>query len=141
MRSILLAAATLALAPAAWAQDAANGETVFGRVCAACHVVADADGNLLAGRGRPNQTAPNLYGVVGRAAGAVEDYPRYSDSMIAAGEAGLTWDEEHFVAYSQDPTGFLREYLDDPGARGSMAQRARSPEDAADIFAYLSSLQ
>ncbi|MBF9029282.1 cytochrome C [Rhodobacterales bacterium HKCCE3408] len=140
-KSFLAAAAVLVSAPAAWAQDgdAAAGEAAF-RQCIACHVIADDSGELIAGRGRPNQAAPNLYGVVGRQAGSVEDFPRYGDSLVAAGEAGLMWDEEHFVQYVQDPTGFLREYLDDSSARGAMAFRVRSEEEAHDLWAYLVSV-
>ncbi|RMA42764.1 c-type cytochrome [Rhodophyticola porphyridii] len=141
---ILAAAATLLTAPMAFADshaaapsgDAEAGEAAF-RQCIACHVVVDAEGETLAGRNA--RTGPNLYRISGRTAGTVEDF-RYSGSMVEAGEAGLVWDEETFVAYVQDPTGFLREYLDDSGARGSMSFRVRSEEDAADLYAYLASL-
>ncbi|WP_420863981.1 c-type cytochrome [Algirhabdus cladophorae] len=143
---IALAAATLMAAPAladghavdlTATGDAEAGEKAF-KQCVACHVVADADGNVLAGK--KAKTGPNLYGVVGRAAGAVEDF-KYSKSMIAAGEeAGLIWAEESFVAYVQDPTGFLRIALDDKKARGKMAFKVRKEEDALNLYAYLKSI-
>ena len=116
--------------------DAAAGEGAF-RQCVACHVVATPEGETLAGRRA--QTGPNLYQMVGRTAGTVEGF-RYSDAMVAAGEAGLIWDEASFVAYVQDPTGYLREVLDDSGARGQMAFRVRAEEDAVNLYAYLYSL-
>jgi cytochrome c len=78
--------------------------------------------------------------VAGRSAGSIEDF-RYSGAMTEAGEAGLVWDEESFIAYVQDPTGYLQEYLDDGSARGNMAYKVRNAEDAADLYAYLSSLE
>ena len=117
--------------------DAANGETVFGKRCVTCHVVVNAEGEKLAGRAA--RTGPNLFQVAGHAAGAAEDF-RYGKDLAAAGEAGLTWTEENFVAYVQDPHGFLRSHTGDDGARSKMSFRLKSAEDAADIYAYLVSL-
>ena len=100
-------------------------------------MVVDADGTTLAGRNA--KTGPNLYAISGRTAGTVEDF-RYSKSMVEAGDAGLVWDEEKFVAYVQDPTGFLREYLDNRRARGKMAFKVREEADAVNLYAYLASL-
>lgn len=116
------------------AGDAAAGEDQFNRQCVACHIVADDEGNVLAGRN--SRTGPNLYGVVGRTIGSVEDF-RYGDSIVEIGEAGEVWNEEFFVAYLQDPTGWLRETLDNNRARGKMAYRVRSEDEAVDIYAYL----
>jgi cytochrome c len=135
-----LAATALTAIPmtaAAQSGDAAAGERAF-RGCQACHVVVNDAGDTLAGRNA--RTGPNLYQVAGRTAGTVDGF-RYSSAMVDAGEAGLVWDEESFVAYVQDPTGYLQEYLDDGSARGSMSYRVRSADDAADLYAYLSSLE
>jgi len=137
----LIAAGILAAAPAfseshGASGDAAAGEKAF-RQCVACHVVVNEAGETLAGR--KAKTGPNLYGVAGRAAGAVEDF-RYSKSMKAAGEAGLVWDEAKFAAYVQDPSGFLKEELGDSGARGSMSFKVRKEDDAVNLYAYLASL-
>lgn len=117
--------------------DAAAGETAFGRQCVACHVVVDEAGETLAGRSA--RTGPNLYGVAGGPIGAVEDF-RYSDALLALNEQEATWDEESFVGYVQDPTGWLRETLDDGSARGKMAFRVRDEQDAYDIYAFIASL-
>ena len=82
---------------------------------------------------------PNLYGVAGRVAGTVQDY-KYSDSMVEAGEAGLQWNEGDFTVYAQDPTAFLRSYLDDSKARGKMTFKLRKESDAPDLWAYLVSV-
>ncbi|ARU02886.1 c-type cytochrome [Yoonia vestfoldensis] len=141
MKKFTLAAALAILAAPAFAQDlaptigdAANGEEQFNRQCVACHIVADADGNVLAGRN--SRTGPNQYGLVGRALGSVEDF-NYSDGLVALGEAGEVWNEENFVGYVQDPTGWLREKLEDRRARGKMAYQVRSEQDAYDLYAYL----
>ena len=138
MRSIALSAALLAAPFAAHAQeasgDAAAGEEAFSQ-CISCHVVEDESGEVLAGRGA--KTGPNLYGVAGRQAGIIEGF-RYSDSMVEAGEAGMSWDEANFVPYVQDPTGHLREVTDDRRARGKMTYKVRGgDEEAANLYAYL----
>ena len=140
MRLTLAAGAAMLMAAPALAQDmsgdAAAGEGAFSQ-CQTCHVVVDDAGETLAGRNA--KTGPNLYGIIGRQAGTVEDF-RYGDDLVKAGEQGLVWDEEAFVAYVQDPTGFLRDYLQDPKARGKMTYRVRSEEDAHNLAAYLASL-
>ncbi|MCA1775730.1 MAG: cytochrome C, partial [Loktanella sp.] len=66
---------------------------------------------------------------------------RYSKGLVSAGEEmGMEWNEETFVAYVQDPTGWMRETLDDNRARSKMAYKLRSDEDAADVWAYITSL-
>ncbi|MEX1235958.1 MAG: c-type cytochrome [Roseovarius sp.] len=134
--------ATVLLAAPAFAQDVASGdaeagESIFNQ-CQACHVVENDDGEVLAGRN--GQVGPNLYGISGRTLGSVEGF-RYSKSMAAAGEdEGLEWNEENFVGYVQDPTGWLKEQLDNNRARGNMAYKLRSEEDAANVWAYIVSL-
>ena len=115
--------------------DAAAGENVF-KQCSSCHVIQSGD-EVLAGRGK---TGPNLLGLLGRQAGTVEGF-RYGDSIVAAGEAGLVWDEEQFVTYAADPRKFLQETLDDNKARSKMSFRVRKPEDAADVWAYIVSFE
>lgn len=114
--------------------DAAAGEEQFNRQCVACHVVVNDAGETLAGRNA--RTGPNLWGVVGRQPGTVEDFS-YSDALVAYGETGVVWEADNFIAYIQDPTGFLREALDDRRARGKMAYQVRDPQQAADLHAFL----
>lgn len=113
--------------------DVAAGEKEFNR-CKSCHMIVADDGTEIVKGGR---TGPNLYGVIGRKAGGVEDF-RYGDSLVAAGEAGLVWDEETFVGFIQDPKGFLGEYLNDGGARSKMSFRLRKGME--DVYSYLVSV-
>lgn len=143
MKTFNIAAALTLLAAPAFADghaasgDAAAGEEQFNRQCVSCHVVADADGNVLAGRAA--KTGPNLYGVAGRTPGAVDGF-RYGNSVVEYGETGAQWVEETFVAYVMDPTGYLREALDDNRARAKMSYKVREADDATNIYAFLASL-
>ena len=114
--------------------DAAEGEAQFNRQCVACHVVRNADGEVLAGRNA--KTGPNLYDIAGRTIGSVDGF-RYGDGIVKVGEAGGIWTEDNFVGYVQDPTDWLREKLDDRRARGKMAYKVREEDQAKDIYAYL----
>ena len=85
--------------------------------------------------------------MVGRAAGTVEG-TRYGKSLVAAGEAGLVWDEEQMVAYLLDPKKFLQTYLDDSKARSKMSFKMRADkkngltaeESAAAMVAFLAEI-
>ncbi|WP_299968813.1 cytochrome C [uncultured Roseobacter sp.] len=112
--------------------DAAAGEKTFNQ-CKSCHMIVADDGTEIVKGGR---TGPNLYGVIGRQAG-VADF-RYGDDLVAAGEAGLVWDEANLASYVEDPRAFLREYLDDNGAKSRMAYKLR--KGSADVAAYLASV-
>lgn len=136
-----LAAAFALLAAPAFADghatgDAEAGMKVFNK-CQSCHVVADADGNVLAGK--RGKSGPNLFGLPGRVAGSVEGF-RYKKSIVAAGEAGLMWDEEQFVEYVADPRKYLRTYLDDKRASSGMSFKLGNEEDARNVWALIASL-
>ena len=139
MKSVFaIAAATLIAGPVfadghAASGDAAAGEAVFAK-CAACHVVMNEEGETLAGKRA--KTGPNLYNLAGKPAASNEDF-RYGKDALAAGEAGLVWTEANFVAYVQDPTAFLREFLDNNRARSKMSFKLRGEEDAINLYAYL----
>lgn len=139
MRALILAAATILFAPMAMAQDgdATLGAVLFDRQCVSCHVIADDDGAVLAGRNA--QTGPNLYGVTLRGVAQAPDY-RYGEALAAVGINGAAWSQDAFIAYVQDPTDWLRARLEDRRARSKMAFKVRSADDALHIFAYLDSL-
>lgn len=126
----LTAAALLATSAAATAGDAAAGEKDF-RKCKSCHIIASADDTIVKG----GKTGPNLYGVIGRAAGS-EDGFKYGASLVAAGEAGLVWDEENLATYVADPKAFLSDYLGE-AAKSKMTFKMKGGEDVA---AYLASV-
>ncbi|MGY3437871.1 MULTISPECIES: c-type cytochrome [unclassified Marinovum] len=116
--------------------DAASGEKAF-RKCQACHVVMDDGGEVLAGK--KAKTGPNLYGVVGRTAGTVEGF-NYGPDMVAAGAAGMVFDEAQFVAYVMDPKGAVQEATGDGSARSKMSYRVRKEDEAKDLYAFFKSL-
>jgi cytochrome c len=133
MRFLSLLPLAAILAAPAYAGDPAAGERLW-RQCQACHMIVDDAGNEIARGGR---TGPNLYGVIGRPAGAIDGF-RYSGDMADAAAAGLVWDAENFAAYVANPTAFLRDFLSRPSARGAMAFQLRS--GAEDMYAYLESV-
>ena len=119
-RRVLLGAALVVVGAAPSAgQDIAAGEKLFGR-CKACHAV---------GEGATNKVGPQLNGVVGRKAGALEDF-KYSNAMTEAGEGGLVWSDETLAAYLADPRGFVK------GNRMAFAG-LKKEEDLANVIAYL----
>ena len=139
MKFIGLGAAMTLLAASAFADshaagDAANGEVVFGRQCVSCHVIANADGDVLAGRNA--KVGPNLFGLIGRQPGTYPEF-NYGEDIVAYGETGAVWGEENFLEYAENPTEFLREELDNQRARSKMAFQMRKETDAADVYAYL----
>ena len=120
-KAFWIAATALAVAasPAARAQDAENGETVF-RQCRACHQV---------GPGAKNLVGPQLNGIIGRKAGTVDGF-NYSQANKDAGAKGLVWTEEILLKYLENPLTFM------PGTK--MAYAGLKDEDARkDLIAYL----
>ncbi len=129
----VIATLTIALgAPAFAGGDVAAGQKVFNK-CKSCHTISNGDEVIVKG----GKTGPNLYGVIGRQAGTYEGFPYY-DSIIAAGRAGLVWDEEKIARWVQNPKAFLRDYLDNPKAHSAMTFRVR--KGGADVAAYLASI-
>jgi cytochrome c len=98
------------------AADLANGEAKFA-LCASCHTITP---------GGPNMTGPNLFGVVGRKAGAHPDF-NYSDPVK---NAGFTWDAAHLETWLTDPRAML------PGTKMSFVG-LKDPKDRTDVIAYL----
>ena len=113
----LAAVAVLTLAGAAHAEgDAAKGERVFNK-CKSCHTLE---------QGGKNKQGPNLFGFLGRAAGAVERF-KYSKAML---ESGIVWDEETLDAYLEKPKDLVpRTKMSFPGLR--------KEQQRADLIAYL----
>lgn len=97
----------------------AAGKSAYA-ICSGCHVV-DADAASTAG--------PNLYAVLGRAAGVREDFT-YSEALKSS---GITWSEAELDAYIADPAGKL------PGTT-MVAGAVQDAEQRAAIITYLKSL-
>ncbi len=114
--------------------DAEAGAKVFNK-CKSCHTIADAEGNKIVKGGR---TGPNLYGVFNRVAGS-SDF-KYGKSIVAAGEAGVAWNEENFISFVADPKKFLAEATGDTRAKSKMSFKLKKEQDAANVWAYLVSV-
>lgn len=109
--------ALLASLPAPYnTADLENGRRKFG-MCRSCHTIAPGGANL---------TGPNLHGVFGRKAGALETY-NYSDVVKTA---GFVWDAEHLDKWLAEPRTFL------PGTKMSFAG-LKNEKDRVDLIAYL----
>ncbi|CCF20335.1 Sulfur dehydrogenase sub-unit SoxD precursor; hybrid diheme c-type cytochrome, iron-binding [Pseudorhizobium banfieldiae] len=114
-----LGLAAFAGATSALADDPEAGKKVFAK-CAACHAV---------GEGAKNRVGPHLNGVVGRKAGALEDY-KYSKAMTEAGAGGLAWDEDNLTAFLANPRGVVK------GTKMAFAG-LKSEDDLSNVIAYL----
>ncbi|WP_323008166.1 cytochrome C [Pseudorhodobacter sp.] len=131
--SLIATAALLALTAPAFAGDAVKGEKEF-KKCKACHEIVADDGTAIVKGGK---TGPNLYGIIGRHAGAVEGF-KYSDVMREAGEKGLIWEEDVMAEYLPDPTKFLEDFSGDPKGKSLMTFKLKKGGD--DVAAYLASV-
>ncbi|QUL37998.1 cytochrome c family protein [Erythrobacter sp. JK5] len=70
----------------------AAGEAAFA-VCSGCHV---------AEAGEPSMAGPNLYGVFGRKAGALDDFA-YSDALASS---DIVWDNATLDRFLANPSGY-----------------------------------
>ena len=89
MSVVLTFAATVALAQSG---DATRGERLFNQQCKACHTVE---------KGGRNGIGPNLFGMFGQKAGAVEGFS-FSEAMQ---KSGIVWDDKTMAEYLKDPKG------------------------------------
>jgi len=107
------------LAPAARAQETEAGKRVYNQ-CRACHSIE---------AGGRNGVGPNLHGVFGRKAGAVEGF-RYSQNLKEQAAAGLTCDEPTLRAYLANPKTVL--------PQGAMSYAGlRNEQQLNDLITYL----
>ena len=84
------------------------------------------------------KVGPNLYGVIGRPVASYPDF-KYGDGILAAGAAGLIWDEAMVAAYLVDPTKWLQANSGDPKAKSKMAFKLATGGE--DVAAYLASVK
>ncbi|MCI2398121.1 c-type cytochrome [Aliiroseovarius subalbicans] len=91
----LVAATTASTASANEFGDAEAGLKIFNE-CKACHSV---------GTGAKNRVGPQLNGIFGRRAGAVDGF-KYSKGLARMGKDGLLWDFDKLDRYVQNPKAF-----------------------------------
>ena len=97
--------------------DAARGERQFAK-CSGCHTIA---------QGGPNQTGPNLWGVMGEQVATGHGGYAFSDAL--RGKGG-TWDWDTMSAWLTSPRAFA------PGTRMTFGGLA-NPQERADLLLYL----
>ena len=98
--------------------DLGHGEKVF-KKCSACHMIAS---------GGKNMIGPNLWSVIGRTAGSVNDY-KYSKAMIAYGKE---WTFEEMNSYLIKPQAYVK------GTKMAFAG-LRKEKDRASVILYMNS--
>lgn len=118
MRKCLLAAAlVIASTGTGLAQDASAGQTVFKRMCFACHD---------AGPGAKVKLGPPLNGLDGRAAGTMPGF-NYSEANKTS---GITWNETTFAEYIKSPMQRM------PGTRMAFAG-LKDEKQIGDLWTFL----
>ena len=119
--SVWLASSTVSLAQSA--TDLVKAENQFKRSCGVCHAVDD---------GAAQRQGPNLATVMGRTAGSLAEFQKYSDALKAAGAGGLVWTPQTLDPWLAN----ARKYI----PKTKMFYRQRNPERRALVIAYLESL-
>src|SRR5947209_6580817 len=117
MQTWLVAAIIPLTLSAAIAQgDAQHGQRLF-QNCAPCHSL-EPDKNL---------TGPSLSGVVGRKAGTLSSFGRYSDAIKSS---AVTWDDKTLDAWLADPQHLI------PGNEMTFPG-IKNPQQRADLIVFL----
>jgi cytochrome c len=114
---ITAALGVLAAAPT-MAGDIKAGEKVF-KKCKACHVVDK----------EKNKTGPHLVNIMGRTAGSLESYKKYSKAMK---ESGIVWNEETLDGYLENPKKYIK------GTKMAFGG-IKKEKDRENVIAYLKS--
>ena len=117
---VTIMAGFLVVASPVQAGDIDAGAKVF-KKCKACHW-ADKE---------KNKTGPHLVGIIGRTAGSLESYKKYSKAMKAS---GIFWDETTLTDYLRAPKKYLK------GTKMAFAG-LKKDADIETVIAYLKAQQ
>lgn len=112
----------LLAAPAAFSADATKGKVVFDARCGICHSATAAPGGAVAG--------PNIFGIMGRKAAAVEGFSFYTPALK---NSGITWNEKIMDEFLANPMAKV------PGT--TMVIALPDPRVRTDVIAYLKTLK
>lgn len=115
---VVIGFSTIVLSSPSFAQhgDAARGQRDF-RMCALCHSL-EADRNM---------TGPSLAGLLGRRAGSLPSFERYSDALKSS---GIIWDDRSLDGWLTDPEGMVPD-------NEMPFNGIKSPQARADLLAFL----
>ena len=87
--------------PPDWGTELAKANVAAGAAvsqnCASCHNIAN---------GGPNQTGPNLWGVIGRKPGSHDGFA-YSQAMTDFGGKTPVWDYQHVYEFLSGPQAYI----------------------------------
>jgi cytochrome c len=117
---VTIMAGFLVVASPVQAGDIDAGAKVF-KKCKACHW-ADKE---------KNKTGPHLVGIIGRTAGSLESYKKYSKAMKAS---GIVWDETTLTDYLRAPKKYLK------GTKMAFAG-LKKDADIENVISYLKAQQ
>lgn len=120
-KSLMIATAAVLAMGGFTATDAVAGAE---SKCKTCHTFD---------KGGSNRMGPNLFGIVGRKAGSLDDY-KYGPYLK---NADFTWDEERLKAWIKDSAGVAKA----EGKRTKMPTQRVKGEKADEIIAFLNSLK
>jgi cytochrome c len=103
--------------PVAFAQPQklSRDEALFRNHCVGCHSI------------RCNRNGPKLLDLIGRRAGAVEDFGYYSAELK---ESGIVWSEERLSEFLSNPGKLV------PGTRMTTVS-IKDPKDRRDIIGFI----
>ena len=108
--------AALAFAGVACPQEISRGEVAFRAHCIGCHSIAC------------NRGGPKLQDILGRRAGSVADFKRYTRALQ---ESGIVWSEDSLDAFLRDPGKLV------PGTAMAYVVRVQDSDDRSEIIKYL----
>lgn len=114
--TLMILLGTIEPAAAATGGDPEQGSRAF-RACLPCHSLEPGE----------HRTGPSLAGIVGRRAGTIAGFSRYSPALQAA---PITWTDKTLDAWLLDPQAFI------PGNRMTF-RGIEEPRARADLIAYL----
>jgi len=117
---LFVACLVLTNAPDALAVGDPEAGKKIAKKCTSCHTLDE---------GGKNGLGPNLYGIMGQPAGAVDGYT-YSKALM---ESGLTWDAATFLGFVTKPKKVVK------GTKMSF-RGIKKPTQRADLLAYFQTL-
>ena len=103
----------------AFAGDPAKGQKAFMSKCNVCHSAAQGD--------KKKKVGPNLYGVVGRKAGALPGYKKYKGLK----GADFVWDDANLDELTTDSKKFFKK---SGGKKSGMVVKKKDASGRADII-------